>query len=101
MTIECLSARIRSGFGICLVLLIAVPTVTLGQALQRFTAFAVNNSSHNTGANERMQIVVNRWSTEAEREVTTTTTFPLSSSQHLDIVIKRAASTPPVGTPAH
>src|SRR4051794_29659285 len=51
-----------------LVLMTALPSVIASEPVQRFTAFAVNMTNRNTGANARMDIVIDRWSTEVERE---------------------------------
>src|SRR3954470_9454695 len=61
-------SRLRNGVGVGLLLLITLPSVVASQPAQRFTAFAVNMTNRSTGASARMDIVINRWSTEAERE---------------------------------
>jgi hypothetical protein len=60
----CVAATTIAG----LVLMTALPSVIASEPVQRFTAFAVNMTNRTTGAHARMDIVIDRWSTEAERE---------------------------------
>jgi hypothetical protein len=63
-----IGSRIRDRVGVGLLFVLTLPCVIASQPAQRFTAFAVNMTNRNTGASARMEIVINRWSTEAERE---------------------------------
>jgi hypothetical protein len=66
-----LIASVTSPSRLALLLVASLPVVAASQVLhqpERFTAFAINMTNRNPGTNARLEIVVDRWSTEADRE---------------------------------
>jgi hypothetical protein len=62
--------RIVSFFGVCVLLLASVATGAQSKPIETFTCFA---TSLGTGQSDIIEITINRWSTDAERERLLTT----------------------------
>ena len=88
-------ARIVGVFGVCVLLLASAATVAQGakrsKPIETFTCFAVNLG---TGKAGRVDITINRWSTDEEREMLLTTLQEFGQDKLLAALEKIR---PPVG----
>jgi hypothetical protein len=72
----------------------ATPQVASNTEPEKFTAFAVNMSNVGTGATATVDITINRWSTDAERD----RLMGIFKEKGPDALLESLREVPPVGT---